>query len=43
MDSVLHSDPALALVGAPPGPLWLHLALLAFCVGVLVRSFTQHH
>ncbi|MEV7617747.1 hypothetical protein [Streptomyces sp. NPDC089799] len=28
---------------APPGPLWLHLLLLSYALGVLVHSLTRGH
>ncbi|MEU2390317.1 hypothetical protein [Streptomyces sp. NPDC007369] len=31
----------LADATAPPGPVWLHLLLLAFALGVLVHSLSS--
>lgn len=46
MEPIRHVETHLPLAtptGAPPGPVWLHLLLIAFAVGILITSLRRHH
>lgn len=46
MEPIRHIETHLSLAsptGAPPGPVWLHLLLIAFAVGILITSLRRHH